>query len=237
MSSLTSPREVRQEGTVEVIFPCLDELAALPAVFCAVPSGYRILLVDNGSTDGSGELARRLGAAVVTESRRGYGAAVHAGLAAATADVVVVMDCDGSLDPGELPVLVSAVLAGRCDLATGRRRPVQTRSWPWHARVGNRVLAMVLSRSLPGFSMADLGPVRVGRRLDLIALGVGNRRSGYPVETLIKAATAGWRIQEFDLSYRRRTAGTRSKVSGSLLGTVTATGDILRIVRRQRVAA
>lgn len=97
MSPSTSPREVRREGTVEVIFPCLDELAALPAVFSAVPAGYRILLVDNGSTDGSGELARRLGATVVTENRRGYGAAVHAGLAAATADVVAVMDCDGSL--------------------------------------------------------------------------------------------------------------------------------------------
>ena len=123
------------------------------------------------------------------------------------------------------------------DLATGRRRPVQTRSWPWHARVGNRVLAMVLSHSLRGLSLADLGPVRVARRLDLLALGVGDRRSGYPVETLIRAANADWRIEEFDLSYRRRASGTRSKVSGSVRGTLTATGDILRIVRRQRVAA
>lgn len=225
------------EKSVEVIFPCLDESAALKALFAAVPAGYRILLVDNGSTDGSGELARSLGAFVVIEERRGYGAAMHAGLAAATADVVAVMDCDGSLDPAELPALVAAVLTGRCDLATGRRRPVQARSWPWHARVGNRVLAKVLSHSMRGLSLADLGPVRVARRLDLLALAVGDRRSGYPVETLIRAATAGWRIEEFDLSYRRRASGTRSKVSGSVRGTVTATGDILRIVRRQRVSA
>ena len=157
-----------------------------------------------------------LGATVVIEQRRGYGAAVHAGLASATADVVVVMDCDGSLDPAELPVLVDAVLAGRCDLATGRRRPVQTRSWPWHARAGNRVLAMVLSHSLHGLSLADLGPVRVARRLDLLALGVGDRRSGYPVETLIRAANAGWRIEEFDLQLRA--AGARHQVQGLRIG-------------------
>lgn len=225
------------EKSVEVIFPCLDERAALPAVLAAVPAGYQIILVDNGSTDGSGELARRLGATVVVESRRGYGAAVHAGLAAATGEVVAVMDCDGSLDPAELPALVAAVLTGGCDLAVGRRLPVQRRSWPWHARIGNRVLAMVLSHSSSNLSLADLGPVRVAHRLDLLALEVGDRRSGYPVETLTRAARAGWRIQEFDVSYRRRAVGTRSKVSGSIRGTVIATGDILRIVRRERVAA
>jgi glycosyltransferase involved in cell wall biosynthesis len=222
--------------TVDIIFPCLNERAALTAVFQVVPTQYRVILVDNGSTDASGDLARQLGATVVIEPRRGYGAAVHAGLVAATSAVVAVMDCDGSLDPAELPALVAAVVQGECDLATGRRRPGQSRSWPWHARLGNRLLAKVLSSSIAGLSVTDLGPVRVGRRVDLLALRVIDRRSGYPVETLIKAAKAGWRIQEFDLTYRRRTPGTRSKVSGSIRGTLTATADILRIVRRHRGA-
>lgn len=224
------------ETTVDIIFPCLNERAALPAVFEAVPAQYQIILVDNGSTDASGDLARQLGAIVVIEQRKGYGAAVHAGLIAATSAVVAVMDCDGSLDPAQLPALVAAVVQGKCDLATGRRRPTQTRSWPWHARLGNRLLAIVLSSSVRNLSVTDLGPVRVGRRLDLLALKVTDRRSGYPVETLIKAAKAGWRIKEFDLTYRRRTAGTKSKVSGSIRGTIIATWDILRIVHRHRRA-
>ena len=221
--------------SVQLVLPCLDEAAALPAIFRRIPPEFGIVLVDNGSQDGSGELARQLGAQVVREPRRGYGAAVHAGLAAATADVVAVMDCDGSLDPAELLDLVQAVVGEHCDLATGWRRPVQTRSWPWHARAGNRVLAGVLSRSA-ALTVRDLGPVRVGRRLDLLALDIRDRRSGYPVETLIKAAAAGWRIQEFPMSYSRRSAGTRSKVSGSVRGTVLATADILRLVHRQRAS-
>jgi len=228
------PSAENQDSTVDIIFPCLNERAALLAVFQAVPAHYRIILVDNGSTDGSADLARELGATVVTEPRKGYGSAVHAGLMAATAAVVAVMDCDGSLDPAQLPMLVEAVQHGTCDLAIGRRRPTQSRAWPWHARLGNRILAFVLSTSVGTLSLTDLGPVRVGRRIDLLALEVADRRSGYPVETLIKAAAAGWRIQEFDLTYRRRAAGTKSKVSGSLRGTIIATGDILRMVHRHR---
>ncbi|WP_354531882.1 glycosyltransferase family 2 protein [Nakamurella sp. UYEF19] len=216
--------------TVDVVFPCLNEEAALPDVFRAVPAHYRVIVVDNGSTDASGDVARQLGATVVIEPRKGYGAAVHAGVLAATSAVVAVMDCDGSLDPAQLSALVAAVVEGRCDLAVGRRQPVERRSWPWHARWGNRLLALMLSSRVPGLSVTDLGPVRVGYRLDLLSLAVTDRRSGYPVETLIKAAKAGWRIQEFDLSYRRRAPGTKSKVSGSIRGTITATRDILRIV-------
>ncbi|MET3808769.1 glycosyltransferase involved in cell wall biosynthesis [Nakamurella sp. UYEF19] len=202
----------------------------MPDVFRAVPAHYRVIVVDNGSTDASGDVARQLGATVVIEPRKGYGAAVHAGVLAATSAVVAVMDCDGSLDPAQLSALVAAVVEGRCDLAVGRRQPVERRSWPWHARWGNRLLALMLSSRVPGLSVTDLGPVRVGYRLDLLSLAVTDRRSGYPVETLIKAAKAGWRIQEFDLSYRRRAPGTKSKVSGSIRGTITATRDILRIV-------
>ena len=223
--------------TVEVILPCLDEAAALPAVFRRIPSRYRITLVDNNSQDGSAQVAAALGARVLSEVRRGYGAAVHTGLAASTADVLAVMDCDGSIDAAELAPLIAAVIAGECDLATGRRRPAEPGSWPLHARLGNRFLAAVMSRSTPHLAVKDLGPVRVARRTELLGLDIGDRRSGYPVETLIKAANAGWRIREFDLTYRRRAVGTRSKVSGSVRGTITATRDILSSVRRHRVVA
>ncbi len=222
--------------TVDVILPCLDEAAALPAVFATVPIGYRIILVDNGSADRSGEVARSLGAQVVSEERRGYGSAVNAGLLAATADIVAVLDCDGSLDPAQLPALVAAIAAGTADLAVGRRRPSSPGAWPWHARAGNRLLAAVLSRSVPGLRLRDLAPVRVARRLELLGLDVRDRRSGYPVETLIRAARAGWRIHEHEMSYGRRAAGTTSKISGSVTGTVVATGDILRTVQRCRAA-
>lgn len=222
---------------MDVVLPCLNERQALIDVIGAVPAGYRIILVDNGSTDGSGELAATQGATVLWEPARGYGAAVHAGLAAATADIVVVMDCDGSIDSAELPALVAVVAGGRADLCVGRRRPVEPGAWPWHARYGNRMLATALSATTRGLSVRDLAPVRVARRSELLALGVTDRRSGFPVETLMRAAAAGWRITERDLSYRRRAAGTTSKVTGSVRGTATAVRDIARIALDRRIWA
>ncbi|MCI4066377.1 glycosyltransferase family 2 protein [Micromonospora sp. R77] len=118
---------------IDVVLPCLDEAAALPGVLAALPPGYRAIVVDNGSRDGSPEVAVRHGARVVHEPRRGYGAAVHTGVEAAESDLVCVLDADGSFDPGELPALVAPVAAGTADLAVGRRRPVRAGVWPWHA--------------------------------------------------------------------------------------------------------
>ena len=225
--------EKRASPTIDLIFPCLNEAAALAGVFMLVPAAYRIILVDNGSTDGSADRARALGATVVREIRRGYGSAVHAGLLAATADIVVAMDCDGSLDPRELLPLVADVAAGRADLAVGRRVPVSRASWPWHARTGNRLLAEYL-RSRSDLAVTDLAPVRVAARDHLLELDVQDRRSGYPVETLLRAAQAQWRITEHDMSYSPRAAGTRSKVSGSVRGTVAALIDMSRAVTDPR---
>src|SRR5687768_11438298 len=94
---------------IDVVLPCLDEAAALPLVLSALPPGYRAIVVDNGSTDGYPEVAARLGAEVVHEPRKGYGAAVHTGLERATSDLVCFMDADASLDPFELPRLVAEV--------------------------------------------------------------------------------------------------------------------------------
>jgi glycosyltransferase involved in cell wall biosynthesis len=214
---------------VDVVLPCLDEAAALPGVLGALPEGYRAIVVDNGSTDGSREVARRHGATVVGEPRRGYGAAVHTGLEHATAEIVCFLDADGSLDPGELPRLVAPVRAGTARLAVGRRVPVGRGAWPWHARAGNRVLARILRRR--GLGVSDVAPMRVGRRADLLGLGVRDRAFGYPLELLIRAADAGWPVVELDVAYRPRAAGTRSKVSGSVRGTVRAVRDMAGVLR------
>jgi glycosyltransferase involved in cell wall biosynthesis len=214
---------------IDVVLPCLDEAAALPDVITALPPGYRAIVVDNGSRDGSPEVAAQHGARVVHEPRRGYGAAVHTGLLAAEAELVCVLDADGSFDPGELPALVAPVAAGSADLAVGRRRPVSAGVWPWHARAGTALVAALLRQR--GVPLRDLSPIRVARREALLALGVTDRAFGYPLELLIRAAAAGWRIVELDVGYRARTVGTRSKVSGSIRGTLRATRDFAIVLR------
>lgn len=188
-----------------------------------IPSGYSVVVVDNASTDDTGALARDLGARVVHENLLGYGAAVHTGLLAARTEIVCFLDSDGSVDPGELPALVELLRGDGIDLVVGRRRPTGRGAWPWHARVGNALLAARL-RQRTGLPIHDLGSVRVTRRRPLLDLGVENRRFGYPIELLVRAAGAGWRVREVDVSYAPRSAG-RSKVTGSVAGTARALRD------------
>src|SRR3954452_95860 len=127
----------------DVVLPCLNEAPALAWVLGRLPAGYRAIVADNGSTDGSADTARRLGARVVAVPQPGYGAAVHAGILAADPvdGVVCVMDADASFDPAELPLVADPVRAGTARLALGRRRPTTRGAWPVHARLGNAVLA------------------------------------------------------------------------------------------------
>ncbi|WP_406300256.1 glycosyltransferase family 2 protein [Embleya sp. NBC_00888] len=217
------------EHVVDVVLPCLDEADALPWVLARMPAGYRPIVVDNGSRDGSAALARSLGAGVVVEERRGFGAACHAGLLAATAPIVCFCDCDASLDPDELPSVAGPVLAGDADLVLGRRRPQTLNAWPPHARLANAVLARRLRRRT-GARLHDLGPMRAARRADLLALEVSDRRSGYPLETVVRAADAGWRIAETNVRYLPRSG--RSKVTGTVRGTVTAVRDMSAVLAR-----
>ena len=159
----------------------------------------------------------------------GYGAAVHAGLEAATRDHVAFMDGDGSFDPDDLLALLEDVRSGRADLAVGRRRPVRRGVWPWHARAGNALVVAWLRRRT-GMPVHDIAPMRVCRRESLLALGVEDRRFGYPVELLDRATRAGWRFCEHDVAYHPRAEGTRSKVSGSVRGTVRAARDFWRVL-------
>jgi glycosyltransferase involved in cell wall biosynthesis len=208
---------------IEIVLPCLDEAAALPSVLAVLPPDWPVLVVDNGSTDDTAAVARAWGARVVVEPQRGYGAAVHAGLRQAGADLVAVLDGDGSLDAAVLPALAAAVLDGRADLAVGRRVPTGTGVWPWHARAGNALVARLLrSRGVP---VHDIAPIRVARRAALLELGVADRAFGYPLELLLRAGRAGWRIEEVPVRYTRR-AGGRSKVSGSVIGTARAVRDM-----------
>ena len=217
--------------TTDLILPCRDEGPALRLLLPRVPDGFCVIVVDNGSSDDTAAVARDLGALVVTESRPGYGAAVHAGLLAATADHVAFMDGDGSFDPHELVPMVAAVAEGRADIAVGRRRPVSSGVWPWHARVGNSIIVAWLRRRIR-MAAHDIAPMRVCRREALLELDVQDRRFGYPVELLQKATLAGWRFEERDVSYHPRAEGTRSKVSGSVRGTARTARDFWKVLHR-----
>jgi glycosyltransferase involved in cell wall biosynthesis len=210
----------------DVILPVLDEAAAIPGVLAAMPAGYRPIVVDNGSGDGSAAIAEEFGADVVSEPRRGFGAACFAGLLAAEAEVVCFMDCDGSLDPGDLPGVV-ALLDQGADLALGARQAARG-AWPLHARIANRVLARELRRRT-GARLADIGPMRAAHRQALLDLDLTDRRSGWPLEMVVKAVAAGWTVVDTPVPYAERQG--RSKVTGTVRGTIQTIGDMGTILR------
>jgi glycosyltransferase involved in cell wall biosynthesis len=212
---------------IDVVLPCLNEAGALPWVLSRMPAGYRPVVADNGSVDGSAAIAASYGARVVHVPQRGFGAACHAGLLAATGEIVCVMDADASFDPGDLPTVTGPVLAGDADLVLGRRSVRGRGAWPLHARLGNRVLAAELRRRI-GVPVRDLGPMRAARRAPLLALPMSDRRFGYPLEMVVLAAEAGWRIAETDVPYYPRTG--KSKVTGTLGGTVRTVRDMRRVL-------
>jgi glycosyltransferase involved in cell wall biosynthesis len=213
--------------TIDVVLPCLNEAGALPRLLTQLPAGYRPIVADNGSTDGSARIAADHGATVVDVPQRGFGAACHAGLLAATSEIVCIMDADGSLAPADLPIVSGPVADGVIDLMLGRRAPTVRGAWPAHARLGNRVLSAELRRRA-GVPLHDLGPMRAARRADLLALDLRDRRFGYPLEMVMRAAAAGWRIGEAPVPYSPRTG--KSKVTGTVSGTVRAVRDMRRVL-------
>ena len=210
----------------DVILPALDEAEALPRVLRNLPAGYRAIVVDNGSTDDTASVARAHDALVVHQPVRGFGAACWAGLQAATAEVVCFMDADASFDAAELPSVADPVIAGTADLVLGSRRALPG-AWPLHARLANSVLAFEIRRRAH-VRVTDLGPMRAVRRDALLALGMTDRRSGWPLEMVLRAQRAGWRIQEVPVTYHPRIG--RSKVTGTVKGTMRAVTDMSRIL-------
>ena len=210
-----------------MVFPVLDEVGALPWVLARVPAAYRAIVVDNGSTDGSADVARAAGAVVVDEPRRGFGAACAAGLAVADAPIVAFCDTDASLDPAALPAVVAPVAAGEADLVLGARRPTTRGAIAPHARGANRYLARRLRRAT-GAPLTDLGPMRAARRDALADLGIVDRRFGWPLEMVLRAGRAGWRIAEVPVDYHPRVG--RSKVTGTVRGTTRAVADMRRVL-------
>lgn len=213
---------------IDVILPVLDEAAAIPRVIRSLPDGYRAIVVDNGSADDSAAVARDAGALVVHQPARGFGSACYAGLLAAENDIVCFMDCDGSLDGADLPRVTAPVATGAVDLVLGVRIAVRG-AWPVHARYANRLLAMELRRRT-GLGLRDLGPMRAMRREPLLALGIVDRRSGWPLEMVVRAHARGWRITDVDVPYAPRVG--RSKVTGTVKGTVTAVRDMGAVLRQ-----
>ncbi len=212
--------------TVDVVLPCLDEADALGWVLDRMPAGYRPVVADNGSQDGSATVASARGVQVVDVPMRGFGAACHAGVQACTADVVCIMDADASLDPVDLPSVTQPVLHGGADLVLGRRNSAPG-AFPAHARLANMALAGAL-RIRSGLRIGDLGPMRACRRVALLDLDLQDRRFGYPLEMVVRAKQHGWRIAEVGVGYRPRSG--RSKVTGTLGGTLRTMYDMGRVL-------
>jgi len=218
---------------VTVVLPALDEAAALPVALASFPPGVDLLVVDNGSSDDTAAVAAAVGARVIAEPRRGFGAACWAGvLASPAAEVLVFADADGSFDGADLAAVAGPVLGGQADLVvgsrtTGVREPGAMTAF---AVAANRALG-ITCRLLFGIPLSDLGPFRAIRRDTLLALGVRDRGQGWPLEMIGRAGQAGLRVVEVPVRYRPR-AGGASKVSGSLRGSLRATTAMAAVTWR-----
>ncbi len=220
--------------TIDVVIPALDEVASVAEVVRAIPRPpvRKIVVVDNGSKDGTGEAASAAGAEVVLEPRRGYGSACLAGLRALPPDteVVVFLDADGSDDPALLPALTRPIVEGRADLVVGSRAAwrAERGALTLAQRIGNALAATWL-RARFGLAASDLGPFRAIRRKSLEALHMTDAGYGWTIEMQIKAARAGVRYLEVPVGYRRRRGGA-SKISGTVRGALGAALKILGLL-------
>jgi glycosyltransferase involved in cell wall biosynthesis len=217
---------------VSLIIPALNEADCLPPLLAEIPAGLidQTIVVDNGSTDRTAEVAHMGGAIVINEPRPGYGYACAAGAAAAEGDVLVFMDGDGSFAPGELPDLLAPLFRGTADLVLGSRMRGNTVMMPPHQRFGNLLFVWLLRQRF-GLMLTDLGPYRAIRRELLMELNIQERTFGWPLEMIIKTTRLRNPIIEVPVTYRVRIAG-RSKVSGTLRGSILTAYRFLLVTLR-----
>ncbi|HJZ50143.1 MAG TPA: glycosyltransferase family 2 protein [Roseiflexaceae bacterium] len=219
---------------VTLIIPALNEAACIGPLLAELPRGLvqEVLVVDNGSTDDTAGAARRAGARVISEPRRGYGYACAAGVAMANAELLAFMDGDGSFIPAELGTLLAPIIAGSAEMVLGTRLrgSMAAGAMPPHQHFGNQLVARLMYLFY-GLRLTDLGPFRVVRRDLLSTLDMREMTYGWPVEMIVKAARRQARIVEVPISYRPRLAG-QSKVGGTVRGTLLATYRILRTTLR-----
>jgi glycosyltransferase involved in cell wall biosynthesis len=219
---------------VSVVIPTHNEAQSIGHVLADLPAALvtEVLVVDSNSTDGTPEIASKLGARVIHEPRRGYGRACLTGLAAVDSpDIVVFLDGDYSDRPNELSLLLTPIMEGRADITLGSRLGKQNvrGALPWHAAFGNR-LAAVMIRVLYDVRLSDLGPFRAARTEVLRALALEQMTYGWAVEMILKGALGGFRIVEVPVSYYPRIG--KSKISGTLKGTIGAAWFILSLIVR-----
>ena len=213
---------------VSVIIPTRNEAQAIGRVLADLPRNLvnEVIVVDNCSSDGTPEIAARMGARVISETRRGYGQACLTGVAAAdTPDVVVFLDGDHSDRPAELPLLLAPIAEGRADVTIGSRLagPRAAGALPWHALFGNWLAASLIT-NLFGLRISDLGPFRAARA------EAEETTYGWAVELIVKGAIRGLRVIEVPVSYHPRIG--KSKISGTLRGTIGAAWFILSLITR-----
>jgi len=218
---------------VSVIIPTHNEAQAIGRVLEDLPSDLinEVIVVDSNSNDGTPEIARRMGARVVQEPRRGYGRACLTGFANAdNPDVVVFLDGDYSDRPAELPIVLAPIAEGRADITLGSRLSQgNSGALPWHQSFGNR-LAVSLISPLYGVTLSDLGPFRACRADVLRSLALEENTYGWAVEIILKGALAGYRVVEVPVSYYPRIG--KSKISGTVKGTLGAAWFILSLIVR-----
>jgi len=217
-----------------VVIPAINEERSLEQVLAAIPYDVvtEIILVDGGSTDSTVSVAKRAGALVVHEPRRGYGIACATGVEQASGEVVVFMDADGADDPAQIHDIISPLKEGKADMVLGSRLAghIAPGAMPWHQRFGNWISAALI-RGLYGLKITDLSPFRAVRRGKLLELDMQEMTYGWPTEMITKGARRGWRIVEIPVNYHPRLAG-ESKISGTLHGTLLATYSILWTIFR-----